>query len=197
MSADFFQKIVEPNHRHYTRIFALCYVVFIATTLLLPFFSFQGYSILRNTTSHLGAQGSPNALVMNSMFAAIAISCFLATLKLYRKFFFHTFILIIFTISMLLVAVFQHEPLVATQTNTLHAALHSLFATTSGISFTLLAVATIFITKKSRDKFLAAGAGILATLLSIGMFAFPEIMGLLQRLILVTAYGWLLYSAKK
>jgi hypothetical protein len=42
-------------------IAVFCYGLFLLVSTSMPFFSFEGYSILRNTTSHLGAQGSPHA----------------------------------------------------------------------------------------------------------------------------------------
>ncbi|MGO1060875.1 hypothetical protein ACTL32_17315 [Planococcus sp. FY231025] len=44
------------------------YILFLLAAFGLPFFSFDGYSNARNTTSHLGAQGSPHSWFMNAVF---------------------------------------------------------------------------------------------------------------------------------
>ena len=44
------------------------YILFLLAAFGLPFFSFGGYSIVKNTTSHLGAQGSPHSWLMNAVF---------------------------------------------------------------------------------------------------------------------------------
>jgi hypothetical membrane protein len=43
----------------------------LAVIFILPFFSVDEYSILKNTTSHLGAQGAPYAWVMNVVFTLL------------------------------------------------------------------------------------------------------------------------------
>ncbi len=49
-------------------------VIMILVVFILPFFSAPGYTIWRNTTSHMGAQGSPHAWVMNLVFILLGIS---------------------------------------------------------------------------------------------------------------------------
>ena len=60
-------------------ITATAYVLFLIVSFLLPFYSFEGYSILSNTTSHLGAQGSPNAWLMNTVFIILGLVAILKT----------------------------------------------------------------------------------------------------------------------
>ena len=43
-------------------------IMLILVMFILPFFSFPGYSIIKNTTSHLGAQGAQHAWIMNTVF---------------------------------------------------------------------------------------------------------------------------------
>jgi hypothetical membrane protein len=166
----------------------------ILAMFLLPIWSFPGYSLARNTTSHLGAQGSPHAWVMNLTFISIAVTSFLAVEGKVARYPFHLLAMAVFSGSLLLVGIFQHEPLVAgISTNDREATLHSLFATMTGFAFTLLAIATAFISETRRDRLLAIGVAIAATALSGVRAIFPGAMGIFQRLIFLIAFAWLLY----
>ena len=50
------------------------YILMLLVIFILPFFSFEEYSIFKNTTSHLGAQNAPYAWVMNVVFALLGIA---------------------------------------------------------------------------------------------------------------------------
>lgn len=65
----------------------------VAIMFLLPLWSFRGYSIAENTTSHLGAQGSPHAWVMNLVFIAIGLASFLAVAVKVRRYPFHVLVI--------------------------------------------------------------------------------------------------------
>lgn len=53
------------------------YIFLILAMFLLPSFSVEGYSVLKNTTSHLGAQNAPYAWVMNVVFFMLGAACIL------------------------------------------------------------------------------------------------------------------------
>lgn len=81
------------------------------------------------------------------------------------------------------------------RTDDTEAFLHSLFANTTGFAFTLFAVSLAFISATTRDRILALLAAVLATGLSLAMAAFPDGMGIFQRVIFLFAFAWFLYVA--
>lgn len=56
----------------------LLYAFLLLLTIMfaLPFYSVDTYSIIKNTTSHLGAQSSPNAWIMNISFILVGLHAY-------------------------------------------------------------------------------------------------------------------------
>ncbi len=174
-------------------LLAIIYGIMIIVIFVLPFYSSETYSIFRNTTSQLGAQHTPNAWIMNVTFVGLGIGSVVAGWSFYRTFWMHRITLLIFGISLLLAGIFHHAPVDPDIPFDQQAdELHSLFASITGFSFTLLSIATGFILKETSAKVIAIGVGILATLLSLLMFNVPEYMGIWQRMIFVFCFGWML-----
>jgi hypothetical membrane protein len=166
----------------------------VAVMFLLPLWSFGGYSLLENTTSHLGAQGSPNAWVMNVTFVAVGVATLLAAWHKLAHVPLPLLLIGAFAISLVLTGFYRHEPLVSgVERNDFEARRHSLFATTTGISFVAFAVSMVFVSRAPRDRVMAAGVAALATLLSLGIALAPDMMGFFQRAMFLMAFGWLIY----
>lgn len=179
--------------RH-TRISLSIFVLFIVVSTGLAFFSFEGYSILRNTTSHLGAQGSPHSWMMNMVFIALGTMSIWITYR--SKIRYHQIVRAFFGISLLLTGLFQHAPLVEfVQADPLQDLMHSIFADTTGFSFTMLAIGH-GIMSHGFQRSAAIIMAFASIIISIAMMAFPEIMGLLQRIMFVSAFGWLFFYMK-
>ncbi|MDW7659921.1 MAG: DUF998 domain-containing protein [Bacillota bacterium] len=176
------------------KVAIIVYFLFLAVSSGLALFSFEGYSIVSNTTSHLGAQGSPNALVMNFVFMCLGAMSIWITLS--SKIRFNQVIGMIFGLSLILTGVFRHAPLIDyIEINKFHDQMHSIFASATGFSFTFLAAGHGFMTHKWQR---ASGLimAIVATLIPLGMMALPSYMGLLQRVMFVSAFGWLFFYMK-
>lgn len=172
----------------------LVYIFFILVTTGLPFYSFEGYSILSNTTSHLGAQGSPHAWLMNLVFWCLGVMAILITYV--SRIRFHQIVGALFGISLILTGVFPHAPLVdSVLADQLQDQLHSIFASTTGFSFTFLAIGHGFMSK-GRQRSGGITMAFIATLISLGMMMFPPLMGLLQRVMFVCTFGWLFFYMK-
>lgn len=170
------------------------YILFLVVSTGLPLFSFDGYSIMSNTTSHLGAQGSPNAWVMNFVFLFLGAMSIWITLS--SKIRFYQLIGMIFGLSLILTGVFRHAPLTdSTQFNLFHDQLHSVFASATGFSFTFLAAGHGFMSHKWQ-RISGVIMAVVATLIPLGMMALPAFMGLLQRVMFVSAFGWLFFYMK-
>jgi len=168
-----------------------CFIIFLSVSFLMPFFSFDGYSIISNTTSHLGAQGSPYAWIMNTVFMLLGIMAILHIVK--ARFLYTRIFGLIFGLSLVLTGVFQHAPLVeSVHVNQLHDTLHSFFATTTGFSFTLFAAGHAFMSRGAQRK-AAIALTVIATAVPLIMFGIPSLMGITQRFMFIAAFYWLFF----
>lgn len=187
--------MIDQRYAHTALVLATCWLV--PVMLLLPRWSFDGYSLLENTTSHLGAQGSPRAWVMNATFLLIGTATLLAGWSVFRRFPLVLFLLGVFSFSLALTGVYRHGPLVqGVEPNAFEDGRHSLFATTTGLGFVALAVSVAFISARRGDQALALAVALAATTLSVAMALWPGLMGLFQRVMFVMAFAWLIYVTR-
>jgi len=174
------------------------FLLLLGCMFILPFYSAEGYSIIKNTTSQLGAQHTSNSWIMNFTFVSLGLSSVISGWKSLSNHWLHKLLLLAFGISLSLTAFFHHASLNLTlpidwyQDN-----LHSIFASITGFSFTMLAISTVFISKTKFDKILALSIGFLSSLLSMLMFSIPELMGIWQRIIFISSFAWMIYTFKK
>lgn len=176
------------------RISLWLYILFLLAAFGLPFFSFGGYSIVKNTTSHLGAQGSPHSWLMNAIFVFLGARAIWIAFRSAIPY--HQIIGGVFGVSLILTGLFQHAPLAGNvPADLLEYRIHSIFASMTGFSFTLLAAGHGFM---SRGPQRAGGfaLALAAVSISLSMAAFPSIMGLLQRIMFICAFGWLFFYLK-
>jgi len=173
----------------------VAYVAMLIVIFVLPFFTATGYSIIKNTTSQLGAQLTPNAWLMNIVFIGLGAASIVTGWRWLPIYWFHRIVLTIFGVSLILASFFRHVPLDLTLPfDAKEDSMHSLFASLTGFSFTIFAVATAYIQKPVFDRVLAATIGVTATLLSILMFYLPDWAGIWQRLIFMMSFGWMIYT---
>ena len=161
---------------------------------VLPFFSSDSYSIMRNTTSQLGGQNMPNAWIMNTTFVLLGLTSILASWRFFERFWMPKILILIFGLAIIGTAIFSHAPIESHMAyNQTEDDLHSLFAKITGFSFTIFAATMAFIIKRQLQVFLAIGVAVIDTLLSATMFEFQDVTGLFQRLIFIISFGWLGY----
>ena len=170
------------------------YVLMLLVVFILPLFSVDEYSILRNTTSHLGAQDAPFAWVMNVVFALLGVSAIVDGWVRLSNYWLHKVVLTIFGISLILTAFFQHAPIVQGITfNELEDDLHSKFATITGFSFVFFSIASAFIETTITRRVVAVTVGIIASLLSMLIFNVADLAGIWQRMMFIMVFAWLMY----
>lgn len=161
---------------------------------ILPFFSVDEYSILKNTTSHLGAQDAPYAWIMNVVFALLGISAIVDSWTRLSKYWLHKVVISVFGISLILTAFFQHAPIVSgVEFNKIEDDLHSKFATITGFSFVFFAIASAFIESTTVRRVIAVAVGIIASLFSMLIFNMPDLAGVWQRMMFIMVFAWLIY----
>jgi hypothetical membrane protein len=178
-------------------VLTAAYILMLLTMFILPFFSVAEYSIIRDTLSELGSQAAPNAWIMNLIFVSLAIGSVIAGWGYFSCHTFQRIILLLFGISVTLMAVFNHAPV---DTETLYDIMedgwHSYFACTALFSFTILSITTGFILEKPLDRQVAMAAGISAIFLAVMMFEADQLAGVWQRLIFIISFGWMICNFK-
>lgn len=180
------------------RFLLLAYIILILVMFLLPRYSAESYSILKNTASQLGAQNTPNAWVMNTVFCLLGAACMAEGWLHLKSYWFQKLLLSAFGLALIMVAFFQHAPISqGIPFSSWQDQVHSLMATTVGISFTVLAISGAFIAKSAWARVLAIGVACIATLMSLLMFNLPNWTGLFQRLMFITAFAWLIYFLER
>jgi hypothetical membrane protein len=165
---------------------------------VLPFYSADTYSIIKNTTSHLGAQSTPNAWIMNAAFVLVGISCVLEAWLHLGRFWFHKILLSIFGLSLALTGIFHHAPIIeGVIFNSFEDELHSTFASIVGFSFVIFAISSAFIGRVAKHKIIDVAAGLAATVLSILMLYLPDYSGIWQRAIFIISFLWLIFMLER
>lgn len=169
------------------------YLILILVIFILPFYSFESYSILKNTTSHLGAQHAPYAWVMNTTFIILGLGGIFSGWAYLKGYVFHKLVLLLFGFSLVGAAVYQHAPIVeGIVFDPKEDWLHSIFSSVTGAAFTIFTMASTIILKKRPAKILAGSVGVLAVLLSVLIFMVPEFRGIWQRALFIMAFGWMI-----
>jgi len=164
----------------------------------LPFYSADTYSIIKNTTSHLGAQSTPNAWIMNVAFVLVGISCVLEAWLHLGRFWFQKILLNIFGLSFVFTGIFHHAPIIeGVIFDSLEDILHSIFATIVGFSFTIFAVSSAFIEKAAKHRITDITVGFTATILSVLMLYLPDYSGIWQRAIFIISFTWLIFMLER
>ena len=177
-------------------LLVVTYLLMIIVVFVLPFFSIEGYSILRNTTSHLGAQNTPNAWLMNAVFILLGVMSLLVGWPYLGKYLFHKIVLSVFAASLIGAAFYHHAPIDPSLPSDLQEdQMHSFFATLTGFSFCLFAVSTAFVSRARNQQLLAVIVAVMAMGLSILMFNpyTQEWKGVWQRIIFISSFAWLIY----
>ncbi len=171
----------------------LPYLMLLGVIFILPFYSVESYSILQNTTSHLGAQEAPYAWVMNTTFILLGLGSMLSGWPYLKGYGFHKLALLIFGFSLIGAAIYQHAPIVAgIAFDAEEDWMHSLFSSVTGASFTVFAMSATFILRYRSAKAMALLVGVLAILLSVLIFTVPEFRGIWQRALFIITFGWLI-----
>lgn len=175
------------------RLLILSYIVLLLVMFILPLFSADGYSVIKHTTSELGAQNTPNSWVMNITFILLGVICIGESLINLHKYRFHQIILILFGIGLILSGLFKHMPIDHEISYSLREdELHSMASSLGGMSFTIFVFSSIFMLNKRGNRYVALAVGIVISILSLAIFKFPDYAGLSQRLIFILSFAWLI-----
>lgn len=169
----------------------LVYGIMVLTIFVLPFFSAEGYSLFRHTTSQLGAQNTQYAFVMNFVFALLGLFTIYGSLKKFSKNVLLLLLACIFGFSLVLTSIFSHAPIShMVPYNRLEDSLHSLSSTLTGFSFTLFTI-LYAVSQKAYKRTVATIVATLIIIFTVLIFYLPELAGIWQRLIFMISFAWL------
>jgi hypothetical membrane protein len=180
--------------RLFGTLYAAVYFLMIIVAFVLPGFSSEGYSIIQNSMGELGAQATPGNWIMNVVFILLSIVTILLGTKVLRQFWVPLYLLYFFAISLFFTAIFKHSPI----TNSIflegeHIA-HSVFSLITGTAFSGYCIAVAFMIKRPVERASAIFMLCIAVGLSLLILELPEYKGIFQRVLFITAFGWLFYS---
>lgn len=164
-------------------------LIFAATILLGPLYTVEGYSVIANTISELGAQMTRNNCVAIIGFVAFGLGI---AIEWSRHRMWATTPFLLFGIFIAAAGLSPHKPIDPgiAYDETIHW-LHSVMASASGVAVTLGILWQGFrenVTQKRIVAFYMAG---ICLILPMAMFALPELQGLIQRLMYFQVFVWL------
>jgi len=178
-------------------VLVIAYLIMLPAMFILPLFTIPEYSIIGNTLSDLGAQATPYAWIMNTIFLLLATGSVIAGWTYFDGLILHRIILILFGISLTLSAVFNHPPVDPDiKYNLREAGLHAYFVCTAVFSFTILTLATSFIMERQHERLLAIVTGLSAIILSVLTSELDHLAGIWDRLLFMISFGWMIYNFK-
>ena len=189
----------EKNRRISTimKVSALySYMIMLIVIFVLPFFSAEGYSIIRNTTSQLGAQNTPNALIMNVVFALLGVTFAVDVLSIRYTHWLYKVCGALFGLSLLGSAIFHHAPIQESVAfRVWEDQLHSFFASLTGFAFVGISFSSGVLEGNTPSGRMAFAAAAISVLMSLLMFLAPDYMGIWQRTMFALCFLWLLLDS--
>ena len=186
------KKLVDFRYLFYA------FLLLLPVMFILPFYSVGTYSFIKNTMSHLGAQSTTNAWIINVVFVLVGITCVLEAWLHLGNYWFHKILLSIFGLSLVFIGIFHHAPIIeGVIFNSLEDRLHSIFATIVGFLFTVYAISSAFIEIQVKHKVIDIVVGSIATILALLMGSMPDYSGIWQRTILIISFTWLIFMLER
>ena len=184
---------MKKNVKYPGNLFFFAVLLLTAVMFVLPCFSYDSYSLLRHTTSQLGAQKTPNAWIMNITFMIIGLSCVIEAWVKLKTLVLHRFVSTLFGISFIFTGFFRHAPIEkGIGYSVLLDRLHSVFASLNGFCFIVLAVSAAFLEQKRLHKFTDILVALSSLLFSLLMFGVSDYAGLWQRIMFLVSFVWLI-----
>lgn len=164
-------------------------LIFATIILLGPFYTVEGYSVIANTISELGAQMTRNNFVAISGFVAFGLGI---VIEWIRRRSWVTAPFLLFGLFIIAAGLLPHRPIdPAIAYNETINQLHSVMASAGGIAVTLGFLWQGFkesATKKRIGDFYMAG---ICLIMPMAMFAMPKFQGLIQRLMYFQVFIWM------
>lgn len=164
-------------------------LIFAAAILLGPFYTVEGYSVITNTISELGAQHTPNNFIAIIGFVTFGLGIIMEWLR-HRSWATTPFLL--FGIFIAAAGLLPHRPIdPKIPYKDLIDRLHSVMANASGIAMTVGFLWQSIREHSVKIRVFDFYMGVTCLVLPMAMFALPEYQGLIQRLMYFQVFVWL------
>ena len=163
-------------------------IVFILAVLLGPLYTVNGYSIVTNLVSELGAQHTPNNFIMICAFITLGMGIVIDGVRMFQT---PLLPFILFGVAMVIVGIFPHKPLDASQSfNIMYHNLHGIVASIAGTAITVGFIWQGFRTRGGQ-RVICFYMALIATILPILMLSISGYKGIIQRVMYLHILGWL------
>ena len=162
--------------------------IFALAVVLGPLYTVADYSVVRNLISELGAQHTQNNFIMIIAFISLGAGIAIDGIKAF-KLSFVPFIL--FGVTMAIVGLFPHKPIDVTLSY--NSTLHNLHGILASVAGTFITIGFIWqgILARSRQRIVCFYMAIVAIVFPILMLNFPNLQGIVQRLMYLQILGWM------
>ncbi len=165
-------------------------LVFLSAIVIAQISSTHNYDWTRNTISDLGSQGYDKKAIMQLGFLTFGL--LLVTGILYNGLTWQTTPILIYGVCIALTGVFCTKPFWGQNSYSVHQAnIHSFLAQIAGISFTIGILVQLFYAETFTEKWLHFSFFFLVVTLSALFGIIKDYQGILQRLLYLTSFLWL------
>jgi hypothetical protein len=190
----------NSNHReHLSKMLALVGIaVFILSAVVGPWLSHSEYSSVQHSLSELAGQGMPNAWIMRTGFASFGGAVLVVSLMRLKNSLAVFGSLATFGTSMIVAAIFSHLPIVPILGGSIpEDEVHSLAATCMGTAFVASCGARLWQQRRLGLDRLSLLGLIVSILIPIIMIQVKEVAGLVQRLMFLVSFVWIVVLLEK
>lgn len=174
----------------YAYIYLVIYLLFIVVISVLPFFSSEEYSIVKNSINELGSQQTPRSWIINFTIALISIATLLLGRKALQLKTSLRIVLYIFCTSFFLTTIFKITG-VNFRKISFDEILHSFFSNITGLAFCFFCLLLLWQLKLKKHRIQTLVILIIVLILSFLFFNIPEMKGFFQRIMFIIVFGWL------
>jgi hypothetical membrane protein len=173
-------------------------VIYILIALIAAHFLVDdSYQWQVNSISQLGAQAYDKAWIIRSGFIGFGIIILLAgisRIKMNKGYWFREIPIMVYGFAILLSGIFSAEPfLEEVPYSTQEAHLHGVFATVAGFALTIAILMFTFTDVPNIKRIGHFTALVLVTVFSLLFGMLPNFAGIMQRLLWIVGFTWLLY----
>lgn len=173
---------------NYNSIATILFVIFIITAHL---FSSDNYDWTKNTISDLGAQGYSRKLIMQTGFLVFGLT--LAFGIALNGISWRTVPILLYGLCVALTGIFCTKPFTDPGTySTTQATLHSTFAQIAGVTFSIGILIQMFFAEGNYSKYMHLVFFVLVIGLSMTFGLVNNYQGIIQRLLYVVSFIWLI-----
>lgn len=166
-------------------------IIFVAAILLAHIFSTNNYQWTKNTISDLGAQNYDRKLIMQVGFLTFGL--IICTGIVVNGLKWRTAPIFVYGLCVGLTGIFCTKPFFDVGSySILEEQLHSTFAQIAGVSFTVGILVQLFFTTSSGEKFVHLSFFIAIIGLSASFGLVQQYQGVVQRLLYLTSFIWLI-----